>query len=370
MVLATDAGSDATDVTCTQADGSSSLPFHTVQGALDLTTRNATDGDRINVKAGTADTLDATLDYTTYGTPTNVAQLTIQGYTTSAGDGGIGEIDGAATYSICTAWTYVNFIDMKLGNTGSADVLDFDNYSTAINCEIHTNSGFGIDCVGNNLILGCWFRALTGAQAIDNSANVRVMYCYFDVAVTTSVIDGGAGSIILGNIIDISGADTSVIGINCASTFMSVIGNSLYCGNANTLQGIVATSYGALVLNNIIEGWSGAGGDGIETTAYNAFVGANAVYNCTNAYTLTAAKLNYAIAPNDTVTGSSPFVNAGTSDFDINGTVTGVTEDAYPVGGFRGNSSVANKADKGAVQAGAGTGEGGIVRRVMRILGA
>jgi hypothetical protein len=132
VVLATDAGSDSTAVTCTQADGTALLPFHTVQGALDLTTRDATDGDRINVKAGTTLTLDATLDYTTYGTPAAAAQLTIQGYTTSAGDGGIGVIDGAGTYSICTAWTYVTFTDMKLGNCGSADVLDFGDASHAV----------------------------------------------------------------------------------------------------------------------------------------------------------------------------------------------------------------------------------------------
>ena len=95
VVLATSpksGGTDPTDVKCTQAAGTALLPFHTVQGALDLTTRNATDGDRINVKAGTADTLNATLSYTTYGTPVSGAILIIQGYTSTAGDGGIGEI--------------------------------------------------------------------------------------------------------------------------------------------------------------------------------------------------------------------------------------------------------------------------------------
>jgi hypothetical protein len=334
VVLATDAGADATDVVCTQATGTSSLPFHTVQGALDLTTRNATDGDRINVKAGSTLTLDAALDYTTYGTPTAAAQLIIQGYTSAADDGGIGVIDGAATYSICASWTYSSFIGMKLGNTGTADVLDFGINSNAVNCEIHTSSGFGVDTNNSCLVVGCWLHDLTGAQAIDNSGYVKILYNFIDCAVTTSVIDGGSESVVIGNIIDLSGADTSVIGISAASASMTILQNTIYCSSANTGQGIYMQGASGCVLNNVIEGWSGAGGDGIETTVYS-FIGANAVYNCTNAYTFTAAKLNYAIAPNDTIATSSPFTDAANNDFSIVSSKAGVTEDAYP-SSFRG----------------------------------
>jgi len=79
----------------------------------------------------------------------------------------------------------------------------------------------------------------------------------------------------------------------------------------------------------VIEGWSGAGGDGIETTAESSPIGANAVFNCTNPYTLIATKLNYAIAPNDTL-GATPFTDAANDDFSIKDSQTGVTEDAYP----------------------------------------
>jgi hypothetical protein len=114
---------------------------------------------------------------------------------------------------------------------------------------------------------------------------------------------------------------------------MAAIGNTIYCSQANTSQGINISSADCVAINNIIEGWSGTGGDGIETSIHS-FVGANAVYNCTNAYTFTAAKLNHAIAPNDTL-GASPFTNASTNDFSIKDSQTGVTEDAYP-SSFRG----------------------------------
>ena len=58
------------------------------------------------------------------------------------------------------------------------------------------------------------------------------------------------------------------------------------------------------------------------------------MYNCTNPYTFVAAKLNYAIVPNDTL-GSSPFTDAANDDFSIKDSQTGVTEDAYPIS-FRG----------------------------------
>jgi len=331
VVLATDAGAGVDDdaAKCIQHNGTALLPFCSIQGALDLITRNATDGDRINVVAGTAQTLSATLSYTTYGTPDSGAQLTIQGCTSSAGDGGIGEIDGAATYSICTAWTYSNFIDLKVGNCGSADVLDLGASSTASNCEIHTSSVFGVDFSGNYCtVLGCYFHDLTGTQAIDNGIVGRILYNYFDCLVTGSVIDGGTGSVIIGNIIDISGADTNVNGINVDGATMTVIGNTIYCSNANTGRGINSSADTLCALNNIIEGWSGSGGDGIETSAYS-YIGANAVYNCTNPYTLVATKLNYAIAPNDTL-GATPFTDAATNDFSIKNAQTGVTEDAYP----------------------------------------
>jgi hypothetical protein len=51
-------------------------------------------------------------------------------------------------------------------------------------------------------------------------------------------------------------------------------------------------------------------------------------------------------------------VDAANGDFDINGTVAGVTEDAWP-SSFPTLTNTTPKADKGAVQAGAGAATGG-----------
>jgi hypothetical protein len=71
---------------------------------------------------------------------------------------------------------------------------------------------------------------------------------------------------------------------------------------------------------------------------------------------------------NDTALAASPWVDPANGDFDINGTIAGLTESAWPPT-WLGLPSTTQKADRGAVQAGAGAG-GGVLRRVMRILGA
>lgn len=147
------------------------------------------------------------------------------------------------------------------------------------------------------------------------------------------------------------------------------IGNTIYSSGASTAAGINFGSFGgderSVILNNIVEGYSGVGGKGIYagvTPEFPNIVFGNAVYNCTTAY-----DIGQAIADNNDTLNASPFVNAANGDFDINGTVSGVTEDGWP-SAFLGLASTTPKMDKGAVQAGAGSG-GGVIRRVMRLLG-
>ena len=71
VILATDAGAGVDDdaAKCTQHDGTTSKPWRSIQGALDLITRDATNGDQINIKAGTEQVLAASLVLTRYGAP-------------------------------------------------------------------------------------------------------------------------------------------------------------------------------------------------------------------------------------------------------------------------------------------------------------
>ncbi len=101
-----------------------------VQYAIDNATADATDGVRINVKSGTPNAsgdLAATLDLGSH-TTSEAAPLIIQGYDTVAEDGGIGEIDGGASYGcFAAAEDYIDVIDMADGappRCGEEVILD------------------------------------------------------------------------------------------------------------------------------------------------------------------------------------------------------------------------------------------------------
>ena len=102
-------------------------PFGDLQYALDNITADTTNGDTINLKAGTAEVLSAKLDLSTYGEPIDRnSGLAIRGYATTAGDGdleagtGIAEIDcnGFAGIGSSTS-TGLHLIHLKIHNCGS-----------------------------------------------------------------------------------------------------------------------------------------------------------------------------------------------------------------------------------------------------------
>src|SRR5690242_15767610 len=78
--------------------GTSGNPWQTTQKALNTITRNTTNGDRINIRNTASDVLTGALSFATYGTPTTVAPLILEGYSSTAGDSGIGTLDGNASF--------------------------------------------------------------------------------------------------------------------------------------------------------------------------------------------------------------------------------------------------------------------------------
>ena len=75
----------------TTGDGlSDGTAWQTVQNALNSITKNTTDGDRINVKDTADDVLTAPLQFGAIGSYSLTYGLLIEGYSTNAGDGGVG----------------------------------------------------------------------------------------------------------------------------------------------------------------------------------------------------------------------------------------------------------------------------------------
>lgn len=353
----------------TTGTGAIGTPWKTVQHALDSITRNSTDGDQVNVKAGTADVLGAALSLVTYGTPTAAAPLIFRGYTATAADGGRGEIDGDGNGVISSAAPGIHFIDMKLGNTGANDILDLSGgYNICAGCELHHSSGFACDFTGVGEIVGNYFHDLTGNSAVDAGPHL-VAYNYFNCAVTLTLLPIAASCAAIGNVIYVAGADTSVYGILAGGHGFSIIGNVVVSSNANTFAGIYAQySYG-MVLNNIVVGWSGAGGRGLDHDGAG-YYGANAYYNNTSPETLATAKLQLSLGPSVNL-AADPFVDAANGDFSLTAAAKAALRGVgWPAAYLGAHANTDGHITIGAIQYGEAEAGGGGAVRILPLRGS
>jgi hypothetical protein len=292
-------------------------PFGDLQYALNTVTRDATNGDRFNIKAGTAEVLAAAISLATYGTPGTTSPLVFQGYTAVADDGGIGEINnGGANVAIISSATLdsISFVDMKLGNTGTAKIVELDRYVALINCEIHSSSAAGAVTLTNDsgLLKRCWFHDLTGnAPIVCNVAFYQDCVIEYGVSGQYAVVP--LGQIIMrGCVFALSGNARGVSLVGAASPIVEFC--SFYSNGGGVAINI--NSNLPIVTNNIIAGFSGVGGVGISQTATRHFHmhGPNFYYNNTTNVSATA-QANYRV-PDITLT-NAPFTNPGAGDFSI-----------------------------------------------------
>jgi len=333
--------------------GTSGDPFGDLQYALNTVTRDATNGDQINIKAGTAEILAAALTLATYGTPAEGAPLILRGYTATANDGGMGEINCNGATMWASGYGHVHLTELVMHNFGN-------------------NTGIGLNA-GNNIMYRC--EVHKGASTPSSKILVNLMYqvveCYIHDAGTGGTGLVGYFSAINNYIYNCPNGITSAqiimnnivvdcaIGIAPSGDNRTVIGNTVYSSTANTGTGInIASGFSnAIVINNIIEGYSGSGGKGIAAAADIGIKGYNAFYN--NATNESLGDV-YVDLGNDAALAASPFTNAATGDFSLKTTVVGAIDGAFP-GAWYGPASTTDHADIGAVQNGAGTGGGGAV---------
>ena len=315
-------------------------PYGDLEYAIEQSTFDTTNGTRVNVKAGTDEVLAAALNTALSDVSVSIAwapaagvPLIIQGYTTAAGDGGVGGISGGGTVGIITGGTYNNvwFIDMHLHNTGSAAVLDLNDDCGVVRCEINNTTGLGITTdawayIAENYIHNVGAGAVlvwSGYVAFnyfENSGANDMTYGVTSLAVDYLVVDR--------NIFKLDGSSD---GINVQQK-MIVTNNSVW-SNAGTGQGINfvdSGNYGVDVRNNIVEGFSGTGGIGFDlddATSELIMFANNAAYNNATNYNL-PVNVKTPAANNETLTASA-FTSASTGDFSPVDTGS-VKEGSYP----------------------------------------
>ncbi len=262
--------------------GTSGDPFGDLQYALNTITRDATNGDQINIKAGTAESLAAILSLATYGTPTATAPLSIRGYTTTANDGGIGEINANGGAAIPSAIIFLR--DLNIHNGGSSTLVTLG--APIINCRVANTSGTGI-LSGLHIVMGCEITdCSTGINA--SAAGGLIYGNYFKaggVRNFTQAINASAGPVdIIRNIFSVGTSGNAIL---ITAARQRIINNSILA-SGSTGSGITQNNQShynsSVIIGNVIEGFSCAGGSGINfggTTNYSGRYASNAFFNNT-----------------------------------------------------------------------------------------
>ena len=341
-------------------------PYGDIQYALDTITRDGTNGDQINVKAGTDEILAAALTTATYGTPSWQAPLLLRGYTSAADDGGIGGIDGNATYTIMAATpTAIMFKDLHLHNSGSATILTVNDWGIIDNVEFDNTSGIGLQCDVSWQVTNCHFHDI-GSQGllIRGASLARGNYFKNGTKTFTSAIDlaiSSRGTVVDRNIISIDGASN---GIRLFNYFTTAINNSVL-SSSGTGKGIFrGNNDGYRTWNNLVEGFSGAGGVGIEDSSDHQMTGHNGAFNNATNYSFGSKTVD--LGDNEAL-GATPFDKSGSDTFANRFIYFAPVDTGNVQGGAHPNG---DNLDKGAVQhadpAGGGGSQG---RRIIRIGG-
>lgn len=309
--VASDGGSGTLASPWTRADANA------IQYALDNITRDATNGDRINVR-GVAHTSVSpyTLVTTTYGTPNNSAPLWIQGYDTAAGDGGRPTISGSG-YLFSTTSNYVHVADLILDGIA----ININIYGSVIRNKImNVNTGAAILASTNTPIINNEVYIEGSAIGISLIGSTQCLFNYVEIADSATGLAAirlnGNGSVAGCNIIKSGNGSNDGILLDSHGTY--AVGNSIY-SNGGTGKGIHCNGvdYVMFIQRNLVEGFSGTGGIGILTVSNtnSASVLSNSVYNCTTAFSLSADDwLLLANMGNETL-GASPFTSPSTNDF-------------------------------------------------------
>ena len=245
-------------------------PYGDLEFAIEQTTHDTVNGTRVNIKAGTAEILAASLDTamsssspTIAWVPTITGQIVFQGYTSVAGDGGKGDINGnAGNFSISTNFgQHMAWIDLHMHNTGTAAIIGTTSYCHFFRCEFDTSTNIlPVNLGSETSFIDNYVHDFTTAATIYVSVSQTSM-CMNNLIIIRSTNGVGFNQPIAGttqfwnNIID---CGTDGTGIVCRDKCI-VMNNSIYA-NASIRIGISFTSsssrIGSIIANNLVEGFT------------------------------------------------------------------------------------------------------------------
>lgn len=298
--------------------------YRTIQFAIDdiVATHGKMSGataDRINLCDESAFVLTSALTSTTYGNADIHRWLLFQGYTSTAGDGGFFDIDlnGGAYSLVSGTHDYWTFAYGKLhNNSGSNYLWDMDGVGQrAFHMEFYESAYVAIG--GGSAASSaefCWFHDI---DIYGTNSTPLVNNCLFTNG-TTRKFDNALHqpTTATNNFVFVDGATNGI------STYAySHISNNSVLSNGGTGTGFYCELYFQSMFNNLVDGFSGTGGKGINNATSNVYVQwwrNNAVFNCDTEY---GNQDNHIVLPlseaDNEILVSSPFKKTGSLPTDF-----------------------------------------------------
>lgn len=355
--------------------GTSGNPYGNVQYALDqigTSPGQGADGDILHVSAtsGADDIVPSGgYDLATYGTPAAGRPLILQGFDSTAKDGdwdtqtGIAGIDCDGN-SMWAGSNYDNIClrHLKIHGRSTGTCIDLDNNVLIIECEITGTSGSAVDIDLGGLVWNCWIHDI-GAYGV-RYHNANGGRAYFNYLSNDGTNDFASGLQVanqyceaVGNIVSVDGSSEGIR----IDGVLSVCAHNSILSSSGTGKGIYIAANAdvdAHIHSNLVEGFSGAGGVGIDTSAITTtsipVMTNNGCYNNTTNYSNTAEFVG--LETDNESLSSSPFEKVGADSFSNRVSYFAAADTGSVRGGGYPDSL---RRDKGAVQHADPTGGGG-----------
>ncbi len=304
-------------------NGMPGTPYGDLQHALNMESHDATNGKRFNIKSGTAEAITSALDWTSYGTSSfsTGAPVVFQGYTSTAGDGGIGRINCNSGTTLLDAGNWVRFQDMKLMGSGALRFIGLStDHVSYINCHIDGGGGRIFNLTGDYpMMAGCTLtnfeNSSDGVLELYVANYARVFRNLIDqIGHETNIgIEAERQSWIAQNIILLENNGSDCIGIDLqnSSDRSIVAGNSIGLVGTKAGTGIRMQSGSGytLAMDNLIQGFTTGIDRGSDTQGFSG----NSVYDCTTAFS-PSAPTGYRPFEDNEILTASPFADLANGD--------------------------------------------------------
>jgi hypothetical protein len=246
----------------------------------------------------------------------------IEGYHTTCGDGGMGEISGGGASAIISTSTLSGVIlrNMKLGDVGANYIIYIGEYGQLTNCWFHTSANAANPAVRANSatnVSNCRFDSATaglygwlGAYAVSDcfvvGGNYQCIPVSRDVITNCIFVDPALQSVRLSN-------QSSMIVRNC-TFFCTTPGATNQTGIA-----CAANERRHVFTNNIFEGFAGTGGKGIadaSTAIMAGVIADNYFRNNTEDLDVGTAPDVYVDKGNEKAQAATCFAKSGSMTFE------------------------------------------------------